>query len=288
MTKFLLHLILLGFCLISSCSTSKVQQSGWQLVVDKQNFPEGITWDYNNTLYSSNCYGNWITKIQNGVVDTFLLASDSTFQKTNGLFAINENTIIAADYGNGKILKFSSNGITEILVDGYLGNPLNRPNDLTFDKNGNLFFTDPKNYGIDKLDGRIFYYNIETAEIRLLKDSLAFPNGIAFSPIDDKLYICESAKSRIIRFDSDAYDKLTNMEVFVELPGGDPDGINFDERGNLYVAHFGGGAVIVISVNGDILRKINTPGKKPSNVEFGDEDLKTLYITEDETNSIYK
>lgn len=33
---------------------------------------------------------------------------------------------------------------------------------------------------------------------------------------------------------------------------------------------------------------MKTPGLKPSNVEFGGKDLKTLYLTEDETNSIYK
>jgi gluconolactonase len=36
------------------------------------------------------------------------------------------------------------------------------------------------------------------------------------------------------------------------------------------------------------LEEIKTPGKKPTNIEFGDDDLKTLYLTEVETNSIYK
>lgn len=32
--------------------------------------------------------------------------------------------------------------------------------------------------------------------------------------------------------------------------GGDPDGFNFDEDGNLYAAHFGGGNIYVISPEG--------------------------------------
>ena len=36
------------------------------------------------------------------------------------------------------------------------------------------------------------------------------------------------------------------------------------------------------------MKKVKTPGTKPSNVEFAGKDLMTFYITEDETNSIYK
>lgn len=35
------------------------------------------------------------------------------------------------------------------------------------------------------------------------------------------------------------------------------------------------------------MKKITTPGKRPSNVEFGGDDVRTLFITEDETNSVY-
>ena len=166
--------------------------------------------------------------------------------------------------------------------------PFNRPNDLTIDKNGNLFFTDPKSYGKNKLDGRIFYYDFETDSVSLIQSNLAFPNGIGISPIDKKLYVCESAKSRILRFNIESNNSISRKETFIELPGGDPDGINFDIYGNLYVAHFGGSTVYVISPNGEIINKIKTPGKNPSNVEFAGLDKKDFYITEDETNTIFK
>jgi gluconolactonase len=59
------------------------------------------------------------------------------------------------------------------------------------------------------------------------------------------------------------------------------------KKGILYCAHFGGGAVYVFNKEGKQIEKLITPGKKPSNVEFGGEDLRTLYVTEDETNSVY-
>ncbi|MBK7979815.1 MAG: SMP-30/gluconolactonase/LRE family protein [Ignavibacteriae bacterium] len=273
---------------ISIFPQDNIEFSDWELVADNQKFPEGITYDNNGNLYSSNCYGNWITRISGSKIDTFLLASDSTFKNTNGMIARPNGTLIAADFGNGVILNFSGNGKTEILIDGYNGSKFNKPNDLTLDENGNLYFTDPKTWGHEIFDGRVFYYNFSTKTVLLVQDSIAFPNGIGISPKTERLYLSESAKSRILSFRINSDGSLDDKKVFVEIPGGDPDGFNFDEDGNLYAAHFGGGNIYVISPEGKILKKIKTPGKKPSNVEFADEDLMTLYITEDETNSIYK
>jgi gluconolactonase len=272
---------------ITSCNQSVFIEKEWQLVASEFEFPEGPAWDPDGILYVSNCYGNWIAKITTNKTDTLAFKSDSTFQNTNGLFVSNNN-IYACDFGLGKILKISRNGKVNELISGYNGKRFNRPNDLVVLKNGDLYFTDPKNYGVDKLDGRLFYYNSSMSQLQLVVDSLAFPNGLAISPLDKKLYVCESAKNHIIRFDIDKNGLPHNRQKFIELPGGDPDGLDFDVNGNLYVAHFGTGTIFVISPKGNILEKINTPGLKPSNLEFGSEDLKTLYLTEDETNAVYK
>lgn len=271
-----------------SCNQALVSDSGWQLVGSGFNFPEGPAWDGKETLYVSNCYGGWIARISNGKVDTLALASDTTFQKTNGLAVGKDGAIFACEYGSGAILQISPSGKVGNLVSGYNGEPFHRPNDLELDQKGNFFFTDPNSYGIEKNDGRIFYYNMSTTDLILAADSLAFPNGIAISPIDGKLYVCESANNQIIRFKRAEPGILKNKEIFIVLPGGDPDGIDFDVKGNLYVAHFGGGAVYIVSPKGQILEQIKTPGIKPTNLEFGDTDLKTLYLSEVETNSLYK
>ena len=158
---------------------------------------------------------------------------------------------------------------------------------MAFDFRGNLYFTDPKSYGKDKLDGRIFKVELNSKKVLLLSDSLAFPNGIAFSANGKKLFVCESARNRILTFDINDDGSLSNKSVFAELPGGDPDGLAFDVEGNLFAAHFGGGTVYVISPDGKIKKKLITPGKRPSNIEFGGDDMKTLFLTEDETNCVY-
>lgn len=260
----------------------------FEKVAENLNFPEGPAWDGKGKLYVSSCYGGYIARISTDETVKFIdSTSKSNMKQTNGLTINKDGNIFACDYGLGAILRISVEGTAEIFIDGYNGKPFNRPNDLAFNPKGNLYFTDPKSYGIDKLDGRIFMIDMKTKQTLLLADSLAFPNGIAFSADGNKLFVCESAKHRIITFDTDENGFLSNKNIFAELAGGDPDGIAFDSDGNLYVAHFGGQAIIVLSRNGKVINKIIVPGKKPSNIEFGGKDMKTLFITEDETNCVY-
>lgn len=262
----------------------------WIKVVDGLNFPEGPAYDGYKSIYLSNCYGGWISKYYLGIIDTFLSKKSDPLliEKSNGLVFGKENNLYICEYGKGRILRANDSGELEVYVSGFDGKYFNRPNDLTFDKNGNLFFTDPSSYDKNILDGRIFFVDTKTKIVKLLDDSLAFPNGINISPLDHKLYVCESVFNRIFRYDITDDNKLTNKELFAIIPGGDPDGIEFDINGNLYVAHFGGKAVYIFSPEGNLLQKIETPGSKPTNLEFGDEDYKTLYLTEVETNSLYK
>lgn len=292
MTKINLCIIIIILSLsFNSNLNSQILDSttGWIKLTEGLDFPEGPAYDGNGSVYFSNCYGGWIGKYSAGKLDTFIQKSDKdlSIEKTNGLAIGPDGFLYGCDYGKGMIFRSDSDGSIEIVSDGYDGQKFNRPNDMVFDKDGNLFFTDPKSYGMDKPDGRIFYLNLDSREVKLLADSLAFPNGINISPLDNKLYVCESAQSRILRFDF-SNGELTNKEVFAEIPGGDPDGIEFDIEGNLYAAHFGGGAVYVFSPVGKIIQKIATPGLKPTNLEFGGSDLKTLFLTEVVTNSLYK
>lgn len=260
----------------------------FEKIADGLNFPEGPAWNGKN-LFVSSCYDGKIIKVTSDSSYVFVDSiNHKPLKQTNGLTFDKNGNLFACDYGIGAILKISPAGNIEIFAAGFNGIKFNRPNDLAFDKEGNLYFTDPKSYGEEKFDGFVYRINAKTKEVSCAAKNLAFPNGIAFSEDGKNIFICESAKSRILKYEVDENGILKNKKVFAELPGGDPDGIAFDVNGNLYAAHFGGGQIYIISPDGNIKDSIKTPGKKPSNLEFGGEDFKTLFITEDETNSVYK
>jgi gluconolactonase len=261
----------------------------WVKVLDNLNFPEGPAWDGKEYLYLSNCYGSWITRFDGNKFDTLAAKTNDSLsiEKTNGLAIGKDGYIYACEYGYGAILKIALDGKLEILCSGYAGEKFNRPNDIVIDNSRNIYFTDPKSYDPKIPDGRIFRIDIKENKVKLVAEEICFPNGINISPEGKRIYVSESAKNRIISYDIDNYGMLINKNTFIDLPGGDPDGIDIDENGNLYVAHFGGKSLYIISPEGKIIQKIETPGKKPSNTEFGGSELKTLYLTEDETNALY-
>ena len=281
--------------LLLSCSQKKSRQSykifpdgfTWKKVAEDLEFPEGPVRDGKGNIFFSNCNGGWVAKYGNSGLDTFVTANEKTLQKTNGLAIFNDH-IFACEYGIGQILKISKAGIIEKYATHYQDKNFNRPNDLAFDEKGNLYFTDPNSYGAAKLDGRLFCIRNKDKKVVLVDDSLAFPNGIAFTENYKELYVCESARNRIIKYKVENPAQLTQKEIFAELPSGDPDGVAVDQKGNLYVAHFGSGTLYVISPQGKIVDKVATPGAKPTNLAFAGRDLQTLYLTEVETNSLYK
>jgi len=261
----------------------------WVKVLDNLNFPEGPAWDGKEYLYLSNCYGGWITRFDGNKFDTLTAKTNDSLsiEKTNGLAVGKDGNIYACEYGYGAILKIALDGRIEILCAGFGGEKFNRPNDIVIDKDGNIYFTDPKSYDAKIPDGRIFRFDIIENEVKLAAEELCFPNGINIAPDGKRIYVSESAKNRILSYDINNSGMLINKNTFIELPGGDPDGIDIDENGNLYVAHFGGKALYIVSPEGMIIQKIETPGKKPSNIEFGGLDGKTLFLTEDETIALY-
>src|SRR5207237_211327 len=158
--------------------------------------------------------------------------------------------------------------------------------DLAFDPNGNLYFTDPKDSSKDAPIGRVYRVD-KLKNVTLVAQGLAFTNGIAFSADGRTLYVAESQKSVVLKYPVNADGSLGAKSVFCTLPGGkEPDGMNFDAAGNLWVAEAFAGAVREFDPSGKLMRSIDLPGKQVTHGEFGATDMKTLYSKEAETGTL--
>jgi gluconolactonase len=283
--RIIAYFILSFLILLSISCGSKTYFSGeFKVVATDLGFPEGPSW-YEGHLVFSNCYSSWIGSIRDGNLDT-LLSSKDGLVNTNGTTFDRHGNLFICDYGRGAILKYSTDGkISTLSAKDHHGKRFNRPNDIVISPNGMLYFTDPKSYNINLHDGRLFRCDPVTGETIWLIEGLQFPNGLCFSPDGKILYIAESVNKNILRINSG----IGTLDTLITLPGGkqDPDGIDCDVKGNLYIAYFGGGKIYVVSPDGELLDSLRTPGRRPSNLEFGGPDMKTLFITEGETNTIY-
>ena len=155
-------------------------------------------------------------------------APHSTNEGANGLALDPDGNLILCQHGDRAVSMLknwnSNRPEYEVLVDHYQNQWLNSPNDLAFDEEGVLFFTDPP-YGLKEgdrdplkaLDFNGVYKWSPNTGIVLLDASLGRPNGIAFAPDFKTLYIGNSERDNavIIAFDYQN-GTLVNKRVFYD------------------------------------------------------------------------
>lgn len=280
----LFFLILIMTVFGTSCSKSNYFTGDFEIIAQDLDFPEGLA-IHESQLVFSNCYGGWIASVKDGFCDT-LINRDQGIENTNGTAFDADGNLYICEYAKGQILKYSLDKTLDILTDkDHQGKSFNRPNDIAISPSGMIYFTDPRSYDENVCDGRVFQTDPNSGETKLFLEGLKFPNGLCFSPDGKTLYLGESVNKNILSITLGS----AVLDTLITLPSGnqDPDGMDVDEQGNLYVAYFGGGKIFVISPEGELLDSLKTPGSRPSNIEFGGKDMRTLFISECEGNKVY-
>lgn len=106
-------------------------------------------------------------------------------------------------------------------------------------KNGDFYFTDSSSdYGLDKIlidiianpSGRLIHYSRKTGELTVLLDQLWAANGVALSPDEDFILVCELESSKILKVWL-TRDKYGQLETFAEALPGMPDNLSPDDNG---------------------------------------------------------
>ncbi|MEG4245550.1 SMP-30/gluconolactonase/LRE family protein [Microcoleus sp. MON2_D6] len=243
-------------------------------------FIEGPIWHPDGFLLFSDIPANIIYKFgSNQQVEVFRRPSG----KANGNTLDKENRLLTAEHENRRVSRTEKDGKVITLADRYEGKRLNSPNDLVVKSDGSIYFTDPS-YGVSKDQEELGFYGVyrlaPDGKLTLLVKDLVLPNGIAFSPDEQKLYVNNSEAGYIAVFDVKPDGTVTNQQLFAELKDasqrGVPDGLKVDVEGNVYST--GPGGVWIFSPDGKLLGKISVP-ETATNLAWGESDRKTLYIT---------
>lgn len=213
---------------------------------------------------------------------------------SNGLTLDAQGRLTLCQHGDRRIARLAADGKSfETVVDKFEGKRFNSPNDLCFDRAGNLFFTDPP-YGMPfdmkqeiPFQG-VFRFSTD-GKLTVIERGMSRPNGIALSPDERTLYVASTdgdepwikaytlntdgsvASSRIF-FDGTDLMKRTGRR-------GGFDGLKVDAHGNIWTT--GPGGVLILNPEGKHLGSILT-GRGTANCTFGDADHQTFYITADE------
>jgi sugar lactone lactonase YvrE len=200
------------------------------------------------------------------------LGSDGALYIANngGIAPLSLQTLWHADPEiNGRIQRLTLDGaLTDYAVD-LPGPAPRRPNDLAFDPDGRLLFTDPTNWEVlpDEDAYQVGHLcRVETnGAVTVLAEVPGFPNGLALGP-DGALYVGQSIYHRVLRFDWHG-DQLGDPSVWCQLPGTvGPDGIAWHE-GRLIVAGSVGDEIDLVGLDGSVLSRLGMgEGSDPTNL----------------------
>ena len=223
----------------------------------------------------------------------------TTFRKpcaqSNGLTWDRQGRLVVCQHATSTLTRTEPDGTSVILASHHQGKELNSPNDVVVKSNGAIYFTDPtygrfEYYGNPRpqqLDFRgVWRVGGDARTPVLLVDDFGQPNGLCFSLDERQLFVNDTERKHIRRFDVMADGTLANGRVWAETTGpgkGAPDGMKIDSAGNIYCC--GPGGIHVFAPDAACLGVIRLP-EGAANFCFGDDDLQSLYVTA--STSLYR
>ena len=205
----------------------------------------------------------------------------------NGLAFHRDGRCFIADHKRGLMVLDPAGGRVEPVIERNQMEPFRGLNDLTFASNGDLYFTDQGQSGLNEPVGRLFRLTAG-GTLELVLGGIPSPNGLVMSLDERSIFLAVTRDNAVWRVPLTKSGAATKVGVFIQLSGGaGPDGLALDADGNLAVAHVGLGSVWIFSATGEPLRRIRAPqGVLTTNCAFGGPDGRTLFITESQSGTI--
>ncbi len=153
------------------------------------------------------------------------------------------NLIVAC--GDKGLISINPNGEISTLSTEEGGVPFKFTNDLDISTDGTIYFTDSSfKFSIHELsyeimehrpNGRLLAYDPNTKKTTLLIDGLHFANGVAISPDQSFLLVCDMEEYRILKYWLTG-KKAGTHETFIDNLPGFPDGISSNGKGIFWLA----------------------------------------------------
>ena len=205
-------------------------------------------------------------------------------------------TTAAEDYTTGRIERVDlGTGKVERIYDKVDDQKLSGPNDLVFDKAGNIWFTDlGKNYARSTDRGGLYYAKPNGSLIKEAAYGYVGLNGVGLSPDEKTVYAAETETARLFAFD------IAGEGEVARSPLGPPgrvvatqsahcyfDSLAVQANGDVCVATILNGGITTITPDG-VSTHTALPDPLVTNIAFGGADMRDAYITLSGTGQLVK
>ncbi|WP_341520198.1 SMP-30/gluconolactonase/LRE family protein [Pseudomonas sp. G.S.17] len=255
----------------------------WLKVSDKGLQLEGPSFDREGNLLFVEVFGGQVFKVDTQGKLSVVVPKNAL--GSAGLAIHKDGRLYVAGLGDFK----NTGNLTAYQPDGsapqvmIAGNKNYLVDDLVFDSTGGFYFTDFKGTSTEPTGG-VYYVPADGKSIVPILPRLAIANGIALSPDGKTLWVTEFATGLLHRIElKDATTIAPFGEaVIYRFNGPSPDSMRVDQDGNLYVALYSQGRVLVLNPNGLPIGQILIPGR-----EKGHFLRSTSLAIKPETNEVY-
>lgn len=194
----------------------------------------------------------------------------------------------AADYTTGRIERVNlATGRSERVYDAFEGTRLGGPNDLVFDAQGGMWFTDTgKSFAHQRDHSALFYARPDGSQLhRAVYPALSL-NGVGLSPDERTVYAADTEPGRLWALELEAPGKLlprapgmSRGRVVATLPGHQMlDSLAVEADGRVCVATLLNGGITVFAADGSC-EHVPFPDRITTNICFGGAQLRDAYIT---------
>lgn len=290
--------------------------------------PECILAERDGTLWSADARGGVVKISPDGSQDTIIEKRSSHFAAAdneatrylhgtlpNGMAFARNGDFLIANFGTDCLEIMSRDGNLRVLADSVDGQPVGKVNFVLRDSRDRIWVTvstKVKNWmhalRTDLKDGYVALF--ENGRFRIVAEGFGFTNEIRFDTKEEWMYVVETTGGCITRLRIDEQGEVRQRETFGPDnlgKGAWPDGIAFDQYGNLWGTMVYSDKLFILTPEGDlrILLDLGDPAKVDAleqaffenhvtedvlfvtghgiapwmaSVTFGGPDLRTVYI----------
>jgi len=265
----------------------KDRRSGWAFGKGSDqlhSFLEGPAFDRAGNLYVTDIPYGRVLRVSPAAEWTVVAEYDGW---PNGLAIHKDGRIFIADHKRGIMALDAASGRVEPMLEQVRREGFKGTNDLTFAGNGDLYFTDQGQTGLQDPSGRVFRLRAD-GNVDCLLERIPSPNGLVLSKDEKTLFVAVTRANQIWRLPLHPDGTTSKVGAFINMSGGSgPDGMALADDGSLAVAHVGLGAVWVFDRLGEpIYRLVSCEELSTTNVAFGGSKQAALFITESDSGTI--
>ncbi|MDQ0700833.1 MULTISPECIES: SMP-30/gluconolactonase/LRE family protein [unclassified Streptomyces] len=183
---------------------------------------------------------------------------------TSAQFSPYDGRLYLSDFAHGEVVSLApGGGDVRTFFSGEVDGARMNPDDIAFDREGNLYVSDSRGLSEGKAHGRVVRIGREGSGATVLAGDLAAPNGVSFDADYRGLWFSELTENRMSYLRLDGQGGVTSRHTAIRVDGGlaQTDSIAVDADGNLYQGLHGRAAMPVYDRHGERLATVELPSR---------------------------